>query len=91
MGAPPLTVAAAAMVLFEVLSLAKGAISQYPGYSVARSNVDTLTGNSCALANDVLLETNPNASLLTPIGATRPPLSMPGEGTGSRRAVSRSI
>jgi len=66
---PPLTVAAAAMVLFEVLSLAKGAISQYPGYSVARSNFDTLTGNSCALANDVLLETDPNASVLTPIGA----------------------
>ncbi|WP_373863701.1 arabinosyltransferase domain-containing protein, partial [Rhodococcus zopfii] len=65
---PPLTVAAAAIVLFEVLSLAKGAISQYPAYSVARSNLDALAGNSCALANDVLLETDPNASVLTPIG-----------------------
>ncbi|GAA4479870.1 arabinosyltransferase domain-containing protein [Rhodococcus olei] len=64
---PPLTVAAAALVLFEVLSLAKGAIAQYPAYSVARSNVDALTGDGCGLANDVLLETDPNASTLRPL------------------------
>ncbi|MGW0045076.1 arabinosyltransferase domain-containing protein [Rhodococcus sp. NPDC003348] len=63
----PLAVAAAAMVLFEVLSLAKGAISQYPAYSIARSNIDALTGNSCGLANDVLLETDPNVSTLRPL------------------------
>lgn len=65
---PPLTIAAAAMVLFEVLSLAKGAVSQYPGYSVARSNIDTLRGSSCGLANDVLLEMDPNAGMLRPLG-----------------------
>ncbi len=65
---PPLTVAAAAMVLFEVLSLAKGAVSQYPGYSVARSNIDALTGSPCGLANDVLLEVNPNTGMLVPVG-----------------------
>ena len=64
---PPLTVAAAAMVLFEVLSFAKGAISQYPAYSVARSNIDALTGSSCGLANDVLLETDPNRAMLQPL------------------------
>ncbi|TCN41605.1 arabinosyltransferase C [Rhodococcus sp. SMB37] len=64
---PPLTVAAAAMVLFEVLSLAKGAVSQYPAYSVARSNIDALTGSSCGLANDVLLEMNPNTGMLAPV------------------------
>src|SRR5699024_1358453 len=35
----PLTVVAAAVVLFEVLSLLKGAVAQYPAYSIARSNV----------------------------------------------------
>ncbi|WP_226434987.1 arabinosyltransferase domain-containing protein [Rhodococcus yananensis] len=65
---PPLTVAAAAMVLFEVLSLAKGAVAQYPAYSVARSNLDALTGSSCGLANDALLEMDPNAGMLTPLG-----------------------
>ncbi|AOW94865.1 arabinosyltransferase [Rhodococcus sp. WMMA185] len=64
---PPLTIAAAVMVAFEVLSLAKGAVSQYPAYSVARSNIDALTGAPCGLAHDVLLETDPNASMLQPL------------------------
>ncbi|CAM3067979.1 Putative arabinosyltransferase C [Prescottella defluvii] len=64
---PPLTIAAAAMVLFEVLSLAKGTVSQYPAYSVGRSNFDALRGQNCGLANDVLLETDPNASMLQPL------------------------
>ncbi|MGF6881633.1 arabinosyltransferase C [Nocardia sp. GAS34] len=62
----PLTIAAAAMVLFEVASLAKGAITQYPAYSIAQSNIHALTGNTCALANDVLVETNTADSLLQP-------------------------
>ncbi|WP_430335566.1 arabinosyltransferase domain-containing protein [Rhodococcus sp. ACT016] len=64
---PPLTIAVAAMVLFEVLSLAKGAVTQYPAYSLARSNFDALRGQNCGLANDVLLEMDPNASMLQPI------------------------
>ncbi|WP_137726284.1 arabinosyltransferase domain-containing protein [Prescottella subtropica] len=64
---PPLTIAAAAVVLFEILSLAKGAVSQYPAYSLARSNVDALRGQNCGLANDVLLEMDPNASMLRPL------------------------
>lgn len=63
----PLTLVAAAMVLFEVLSLAKGAFSQYPAYSLARSNIDALTGETCGLANDVLVETDPNIGRLQPI------------------------
>ncbi|MGW5386969.1 arabinosyltransferase domain-containing protein [Nocardia sp. NPDC003963] len=63
----PLTLVAAAMVLFEVLSMAKGAYSQYPAYSLARGNIDALTGQSCGLANDVLVESNANAGQLNPI------------------------
>ncbi|WUI35487.1 arabinosyltransferase domain-containing protein [Nocardia sp. NBC_00416] len=63
----PLTVVAAAMVLFEVLSMAKGAYSQYPAYSLARGNIDALTGQTCGLANDVLVESNANAGRLNPI------------------------
>lgn len=62
----PLTVAAAAMVLFEVGSLASAAISQYPAYSVGLSNVRALAGDQCAMADDVLVETNTADSLLTP-------------------------
>ncbi|MFE6863676.1 arabinosyltransferase domain-containing protein [Nocardia sp. NPDC057668] len=62
----PLTIAAAALVLFEVASLAKAAVTQYPAYSVAKSNIQALGGDSCGLANDVLVETNTRDSLLRP-------------------------
>ncbi|MEV6771017.1 arabinosyltransferase domain-containing protein [Nocardia sp. NPDC051030] len=62
----PLTIAAAVLVLFEVLSLAKAAVTQYPAYSIAASNLRSLTGDSCALANDVLVETDTKDSLLHP-------------------------
>ncbi|MFE3542200.1 arabinosyltransferase domain-containing protein [Nocardia sp. NPDC059177] len=62
----PLTIAAALLVLFEVASMAKGAVTQYPAYSIAKSNLDALQGNTCALADDVLVETNTADSLLTP-------------------------
>ncbi|GAA5047309.1 arabinosyltransferase domain-containing protein [Nocardia callitridis] len=62
----PLTIAAAALVLFEVASLAKGAVTQYPAYSITKSNLESLTGNTCGLANDVLVESNTADSLLTP-------------------------
>ncbi|WP_433577512.1 arabinosyltransferase domain-containing protein [Nocardia brasiliensis] len=63
----PLTVVAALMVALEVLSLVKGAVSQYPAYSLARSNLDALGGNSCGLANDVLVEADPNGGRLQPL------------------------
>ncbi|MEU4648563.1 arabinosyltransferase domain-containing protein [Nocardia fluminea] len=62
----PLTIAAALLVLFEVASMAKGAITQYPAYSIAKSNFNALQGNTCGLANDVLVESNTAGSLLTP-------------------------
>ncbi|MFD4369891.1 arabinosyltransferase domain-containing protein [Rhodococcus sp. NPDC058521] len=64
---PPLTIAAGIMVVFEVLSMAKGAVAQYPAFSIARSNIDAVTGQPCGLANDVLLEKDANASLLAPV------------------------
>ncbi|UFT00193.1 arabinosyltransferase domain-containing protein [Nocardia huaxiensis] len=67
LAAVPLTVIAALMVAIEVLSMAKGAISQYPAYSLARSNFDALGGKACGLANDVLVESDVNGYNLTPI------------------------
>ncbi len=69
-GVSALTIMSAFVVLFELLSFAKGVVAQYPAYSVARSNIDALAGNSCSLANDVLVEQDPNASMLTPIGSS---------------------
>nr|WP_324192109.1 arabinosyltransferase domain-containing protein [Nocardia puris] len=64
---PILAVVAAAMVLFEVGSFVKGAVAQYPAYSLAKSNVAAAFSGGCGLADDVLVETDPNASMLRPL------------------------
>ncbi|MBB5913639.1 arabinosyltransferase B [Nocardia transvalensis] len=63
----PLTVVAALMVMFEVFSLVKGAVWQYPAYSLARSNFGAVAGDTCGLANDILVEQNVNSGNLAPI------------------------
>ncbi|MCY4671169.1 MAG: arabinosyltransferase, partial [Rhodococcus sp.] len=67
--AAPLTVIAGLMVLFEVLSLLKGAVSQYPAYSLGRSNIEALAGKTCGMAEDVLVETDVNSGNLRPLTA----------------------
>ena len=62
-----LGIAAWALVAFEVGSLTFGMINQYPAWSVGRSNLETLAGKSCGLAEDVLVEQDPGTGVLTPI------------------------
>lgn len=64
--ASPFAVVTFAVVIFSVLSLGKGFVSQYPAYSVGLGNFRALTGKSCNLAEDVLMETDPNQGFLTP-------------------------
>lgn len=63
----PLGIATWLLVLFEVVSLTQGMLTQYPAWSVGRSNLAALTGNVCGLAQDVLVEQDPNAGMLTPV------------------------
>jgi arabinosyltransferase C len=63
----PLAVVAWALVVFEVASLTLGMIGQYPAWSVGRSNLQALTGKTCGLADDVLVESSPNTGMLTPV------------------------
>jgi arabinosyltransferase C len=63
----PLGIAAWLLVFFEVLSLTLGMTAQYPAWSVGRSNLQALTGKTCGLADDVLVEQDPNAGMLTPV------------------------
>ncbi|MDT5164158.1 MAG: arabinosyltransferase [Mycobacterium sp.] len=65
----PLGIAAWAMVFFQVLSLTLGMTDQYPAWSVGRSNLQALTGKTCGLATDVLVEQDPNAGMLKPVSA----------------------
>lgn len=67
----PLLVVAVIMVLGEVGSLAKGAVFRYPLYTTGKANLAALTSGlsptSCAMADDVLAEPDPNAGMLQPV------------------------
>jgi arabinosyltransferase C len=64
----PLAIAAWLLVMFEVLSLTLAMTDQYPAWSVGRSNLEALTGKTCGMAEDVMVERDVNAGLLTPVG-----------------------
>jgi len=63
----PLAVATWLLVVFEVASLTLAMTGQYPAWSVGRSNLEALAGKSCGLAEDVLVEQDPNAGMLSPV------------------------
>ncbi|WP_280307549.1 arabinosyltransferase domain-containing protein [Nocardia neocaledoniensis] len=64
---PVLAVVAAMMVLFEVASFAKATVAQHPAYSLANSNFQSAFNGGCGMADEVLVETDPNASMLVPL------------------------
>ncbi|GAB1814200.1 arabinosyltransferase domain-containing protein [Mycobacterium sp. MUNTM1] len=66
----PLAIATWVLVVFEVASLTLAMTDQYPAWSVGRSNLQALTGKSCGLAEDVLVEQDPNAGMLTPVNGS---------------------
>ncbi|OBB85426.1 arabinosyltransferase [Mycobacterium colombiense] len=66
----PLAIATWMLVVFEVASLTLAMTDQYPAWSVGRSNLQALTGKSCGLAEDVLVEQDPNAGMLTPVNTS---------------------
>jgi arabinosyltransferase C len=77
----PLAIAAWALVFFQVLSLTLAMVGQYPAWTVGRSNLQAAaglaTGRTCGLADDVLVESDPDAGMLDPVG------SPPGEALGA--------
>jgi arabinosyltransferase A len=71
----PLLVVATLMVLLEVGSMAKGAAGRYPAYTTAKANAEAivsgLSKDSCAMADDVLVEPDTNAGMLQPVPGQR--------------------
>ena len=71
----PLLVVAIIMVVLEVGSMAKGAVQRYPVYTTAKANLAAVTSGlsdtSCAMADDVLVESDTNAGLLQPVPGQR--------------------
>lgn len=62
----PIPVVAGFMVVVFVASMLTGVVRQYPTYSNAWANIRALAGG-CALADDVLVEPDPNEGFLTPL------------------------
>ncbi|MGO9695744.1 MAG: arabinosyltransferase domain-containing protein [Mycobacterium sp.] len=70
----PLAIATWALVIFEVASLTLAMTAQYPAWSVGRSNLEALAGlktsKACGLAEDVMVEQDPNAGMLAPVSGS---------------------
>ena len=71
-GKPMFAIAAWALVIFEVASLTLGMVRQYPAWSVGRSNLQAMVGAhaTCGLADDVLVELDPDADMLAPVAGS---------------------
>lgn len=61
-----LAIICAAMLGFTFISFAKAIDTQRDSWSWASSNLDAMRGNTCALADAVLVEEDPNTGLLAP-------------------------
>ncbi|MCF8607548.1 arabinosyltransferase domain-containing protein [Gordonia sp. HY442] len=69
----PIPVIAGIVVLIMLGSFVKAAWVQRDSWSWAKSNARALTGDECALANDVLVEADPNKAVLRPADVDRRP------------------
>lgn len=78
----PLVVVLGLLVLGEGAIFAKATVSNPSTYTVAKGNLDTLRGDSCGMAEKVLVETDPSADLLP--SAEGRPAAQALTGTGSR-------
>ena len=79
----PIAVIAALMVIAEVLVFAKAAVTRYPAVTVFSENLNTLRGNSCGMADQVLVEPDANAGMLAPAGGESASATLAGAGSDS--------
>ncbi|GAA2061233.1 arabinosyltransferase domain-containing protein [Williamsia deligens] len=62
----PIAVIAILMVVAELAVFAKAAVARGSEFTVVGANVHALSGDTCAMANDVLVEPDVNTGMLTP-------------------------
>ncbi|MCF6389665.1 arabinosyltransferase domain-containing protein [Mycobacterium sp. MBM] len=71
----PLLVVAVIMVVLELGSMLKATVGRYPVYTTGSASLSALrsglAGDSCAMADAVLVEADPNAGLLQPVPGQR--------------------
>ena len=62
----PIAIIAGGIVILELALFAKAAVTRYPVATALSTNVGTLRGQPCALADKVLVEPDANAGMLVP-------------------------
>ncbi|MFS0899789.1 arabinosyltransferase domain-containing protein [Mycolicibacterium litorale] len=71
----PLLVVAVIMVVLELGSMVKATVGRYPVYTIGAANLAALrsglSADSCAMADDVLVEADTNAGMLQPVPGQR--------------------
>ncbi|KJR06459.1 arabinosyltransferase C-terminal domain-containing protein, partial [Gordonia sihwensis] len=65
--AAPLGIVAGVLVVFLIATAAMAGVRQSDSFSVPRSNFAALAGRPCAMADKVLVETDPSRFQLTPV------------------------
>ncbi|MFW0786231.1 arabinosyltransferase domain-containing protein [Gordonia sp. CPCC 206044] len=77
----PIAVIAGLMVIAEVLVFAKAAVTRYPATTVFAENVRALSGNTCGMADQVLVEPDPNVGMLQPANGESVSAALSGQGS----------
>lgn len=78
----PMLIIATLLVLVELALFAKAAAVRSDTYTTFSANMRALTGNTCGMADDVLVESDPNVGALQPIGTTDISRALAGDSTG---------
>ncbi|MFW0797572.1 arabinosyltransferase domain-containing protein [Gordonia sp. CPCC 205515] len=78
----PMLLIATLVVIGELLLFTKAAVARSDTYTTANANLRALAGHPCGMADQVLVEENPNRGALQPIGTTNPTAALRGESTG---------
>ncbi|WP_143690483.1 arabinosyltransferase domain-containing protein [Williamsia sterculiae] len=68
--ASPLAVAAAAVVTLEIATAVIAGTNQSGSFSLQSSNLANLSGQTCGMADKVLVERDPSAGMLAPVDPT---------------------
>ncbi|WP_425451257.1 arabinosyltransferase domain-containing protein [Williamsia limnetica] len=63
----PLAVAGAFLVVFQIGTAVGAGVKQSGSFSIPTSNVAALQGDTCGMAEKVLVEADPSADILTPV------------------------
>ncbi|MFT4043665.1 MAG: arabinosyltransferase domain-containing protein [Gordonia sp. (in: high G+C Gram-positive bacteria)] len=78
----PIALIAGVLVVAELLMFAKAAVTRYPTLTVFSENVNTLRGKPCGMADEILVEPDPNTGMLRPAGGVSATAALAGAGSG---------